>query len=249
MTPFSRPSANCGLDNCPNEILVKILVLISPHDTFQAALAYRRIAELTRTDWLWQLKLLKDFPFKPSDNTQPSEKEKTYLSTYIRLSSPKVSFAGDKANVAELNDENWSRIPDESSPFGQVIRLKWVCWMAVDGEFRNVRAGQYEVVWRLKVVGRTHPTLFRTCFSYEVVKGNVFLEEQPGEDFWIGLKSDEWTEFKISQRMVVTDTDAGKTVKCHVRDVDSNYAKNGLWLDWVKMERVGWGVGDDKAFY
>ncbi|RUO96987.1 hypothetical protein BC936DRAFT_141160, partial [Jimgerdemannia flammicorona] len=204
MPPLTQTSANCGFDNIPNEILVNILVLVSPLDVLQAALAYRRIADLTRSDWLWQLKLVADFP-----SAHPELSGESYLSAYIRLSSPKIYLASDQANVTWLDNRYWSRIPELESEFGQIVSLRWVWWMAADGEFRNVRPGQYEVVWRFKVVGNARRSLYRIRFGYEVIDGNMSLEEQPGEGFWHTLKESEWTEYRLSQRIIITNADAG----------------------------------------
>ncbi|RUP50599.1 hypothetical protein BC936DRAFT_138434 [Jimgerdemannia flammicorona] len=85
---------------------------------------------------------------------------KAHLGTYIHL-FPKISLAGAQAG-------GWSRIFEHSPPFGKVICLSWICWMA---SFRNLLTGHDEVAWRLKVTGGWRENLCSTSFIFVAVGG------------------------------------------------------------------------------
>jgi hypothetical protein len=96
---------------------------------------------------LWNALLCKRFG-QEAAAAQPGAAPPAVL--YRRLASH-IQPVAQLEKIVWLNGNYLQRIPEADSTFGEVIRVREVCWLELAGRFRGVLPASYRVVWRVRV--------------------------------------------------------------------------------------------------
>ncbi|KAL0093613.1 hypothetical protein F4703DRAFT_1913375 [Phycomyces blakesleeanus] len=230
----------------PFEIIVLILSSFSEYDM-------KQISVLSLDQEVWKAMYKTRFT-SGKENTLRSNTNSLWKQSYLRKATLRLS-AVDDMEIPHMNTEYWEIVKTESSIYGHVARLDFVCWFKMIGNLESVPPGEYKVQWRIRATGRAAWSgainlrdslefIFRALMSLsinEAYEDTTITEDT--HDMPYGLYSDpsiigyDWLVLTLPGRFVI-DSKLGFSKVYFSHDDISISWKYKLDFDWVRLVPV-----------
>ncbi|KAL0073715.1 hypothetical protein F4703DRAFT_1799455 [Phycomyces blakesleeanus] len=163
----------------------------------------------------------------------------------------RISAVNDMC-IIHMDSHYWEPIKTESSIYGHVARLNFVCWLSIFGNFESVPSGTYKIQWRVRV---TKSIINHGMFKFRVSLKS-FPEESPVTDETRLMPRKFYTDPSIVRRgwLVLTipgtigiDKKLGFSKVYIVHNDISSSWKSGLEIDWARLVPVSHAKDYDDA--
>ena len=221
-------------ENLPVLVAENIASHLSGLDLINLGMTCKFWHEIAASNAVWKMLCEKRFGKQPGETGSENFKK-----VYFKLGRMKLSVV-DFDDILHFGNRYLKKINDPESSSGSVLHLKTVCWLQVDGKFKAVFAGEYNVLWRMKLNNAYMRCSEEACIYYKATPKlgcGVELWCKWDEDKLRKEEKDNGTNtwFVYNSGVLTVETMCDVHVEIHGRN---DYWCGGFYWDYVQLKCV-----------